>query len=144
MRRFTYFEDCTQNGCRFAAGGVVDRSTKGWFIPVTLVDNPPESSRIVSEEPFGPILPVLKWKDEADVIALSCDAGIRYGEHHPRRLCACSDSPRNLPAQVIQILKAGFPGLRVYRIREVRYALLDAQTRLGAAHIRPHPAWRHE
>jgi len=72
-----YFEDCAQKGYRFAAGGVVDHNTKGWFIPVTLVDNPPESSRIVSEEPFGPILPVLKWKDEADVIRRANDT--RYG-----------------------------------------------------------------
>jgi acyl-CoA reductase-like NAD-dependent aldehyde dehydrogenase len=29
-------------------------------VPVTLVDNPPEDSRLVTEEPFGPILPLLK------------------------------------------------------------------------------------
>mgnify|MGYP001590389678 FL=1 len=37
-------------------------------MPITLVDNPPENSQIVQEEPFGPILPLLKWSDEADVI----------------------------------------------------------------------------
>lgn len=35
----------------------------------TLVDNRPEESRIVQEEPFGPILPVLKWRDEDEVVA---------------------------------------------------------------------------
>ena len=40
---------------------------------MTLVDNPPEHARIVTEEPFGPILPVLKWKDEADVIRRAND-----------------------------------------------------------------------
>lgn len=55
----------------------MDRNAKGWFIPVTLVDNPPESARIVAEEPFGPILPVLKWKDEDDVIRRANDT--RYG-----------------------------------------------------------------
>ena len=64
-----YFDDCRENGYRFAVGGEIDKSTRGWFIPVSLVDNPPEHSRIVTEEPFGPILPVLKWRDEADVIA---------------------------------------------------------------------------
>lgn len=72
-----YFEDCAKHGYRFATGGVVDRNAKGWFIPVTLVDNPPEDSRIVAEEPFGPILPVLKWKDEQDVIRRANDT--RYG-----------------------------------------------------------------
>lgn len=64
-----YFDDCIKHGYRFAVGGAIDRKQSGWFIPVTLVDNPPESSRVVTEEPFGPILPVLKWRDEADVIA---------------------------------------------------------------------------
>jgi len=64
-----YFDDCKRNGYRFAVGGEIDKSAKGWFIPVTLVDNPPEDSRVVVEEPFGPILPVLKWSTEADVIA---------------------------------------------------------------------------
>lgn len=64
-----YFEDCIKNDYRFAVGGQIDRDADGWFLPVTLVDNPPENSRIVTEEPFGPILPLLKWRDEADVIA---------------------------------------------------------------------------
>ena len=41
---------------------------KGYFIPVTIVDNPPESARVVQEEAFGPILPMLKFKDVDDVI----------------------------------------------------------------------------
>lgn len=72
-----YFDDCASNGYRFAVGGRVDRDAKGWFVPVTLVDNPPEYSRIVAEEPFGPILPVLKWKDEDDVVRRANDT--RYG-----------------------------------------------------------------
>lgn len=63
-----YFDDCKKNNYRFAVGGEIDLDANGWFVPVTLVDNPPENSRIVMEEPFGPILPVLKWKDESDVI----------------------------------------------------------------------------
>jgi len=68
-----FFDDCRRNGHRFAVGGDIDRNAAGWFIPVTLVDNPPDDSRIVVEEPFGPILPVLKWKDEADVIRRAND-----------------------------------------------------------------------
>ncbi|UPL02789.1 hypothetical protein LCI18_013723 [Fusarium solani-melongenae] len=41
---------------------------KGYFITPTVVDNPPEDSRIVVEEPFGPVFPVLKWKDEDEVL----------------------------------------------------------------------------
>ena len=60
--------DCHANGYKFAAGGVIDNNQPGYFIPVSIVDNPPENSRVVQEEPFGPLLPILKWKDEADVI----------------------------------------------------------------------------
>lgn len=53
-----YFDDCAKNGYTFALGGEIDDSAQGWFVPVTIVDNPPEDSRLVVEEPFGPILPL--------------------------------------------------------------------------------------
>ncbi|KIV96813.1 hypothetical protein PV10_00629 [Exophiala mesophila] len=62
-----YFDDCLQNGFRFATGGLVKDST-GYFINPTIVDSPPADSRIVQEEQFGPIVPVLPWSDEEDVI----------------------------------------------------------------------------
>lgn len=68
-----YFADCHANGYQFALGGEIDENAAGWFVPVSLVDNPPEDSRIVREEPFGPILPLLKWSDENDVIARAND-----------------------------------------------------------------------
>ncbi|RAH65509.1 aldehyde dehydrogenase family protein [Aspergillus aculeatinus CBS 121060] len=52
-----------------AAGEVPANLGAGYFIPPTIVDNPPEASRVVQEEPFAPILPLLRWADEADVVA---------------------------------------------------------------------------
>lgn len=51
---------------------------KGFTFPPTVIDNPPEDSRIVVEEPFGPIFPVMRWTDEADVLrrANALDAGL--------------------------------------------------------------------
>jgi acyl-CoA reductase-like NAD-dependent aldehyde dehydrogenase len=69
-----YIEDCVRHGYKFAVGGEIDCSKPGWFVPVTLVDNPPDDSRIVVEEPFGPILPVLKWRDEGEVISRANDS----------------------------------------------------------------------
>jgi len=43
------------------------------------VDNPPEDSKIVREEPFGPILPLLKWSDEEDVIRRANDTPYGLG-----------------------------------------------------------------
>lgn len=63
-----YFEDCRQHGYTFALGGYIDFDEPGLLVPITLVDNPPDDSRLVTEEPFGPILPLLRWSDEADVV----------------------------------------------------------------------------
>ena len=49
----------------------------GYFIPLTIVDNPPESSRVVQEEAFGPILPMMKFSDIEDVIERANDT--EYG-----------------------------------------------------------------
>jgi acyl-CoA reductase-like NAD-dependent aldehyde dehydrogenase len=49
----------------------------GYFVPVTLVDNPPDDARVVREEAFGPILPLLKFRDVEDVIRRANDT--QYG-----------------------------------------------------------------
>ena len=41
----------------------------GYFIPITIIDNPPESRRIVHEEQFGTVLPLLKFDDPNEAIA---------------------------------------------------------------------------
>ncbi|QRV98483.1 aldehyde dehydrogenase family protein [Ceratobasidium sp. AG-Ba] len=65
----SFFEDAHANNYKFAVGGDVNPNpTNGLFVPVSFVDNPPENSKIVQEEPFGPIVPLLKWSDEKDVI----------------------------------------------------------------------------
>lgn len=49
----------------------------GYFVPITIIDNPPEQTRVVQEEAFGPILPMLKFKDVDDVIDRANDS--EYG-----------------------------------------------------------------
>jgi len=61
-------EDSRQQGHRFLLGGDIE-DRPGYFIPVTLIDNPPESARCVVEEAFGPVLPLLKYRDIEEVIA---------------------------------------------------------------------------
>jgi acyl-CoA reductase-like NAD-dependent aldehyde dehydrogenase len=63
------FEDVKNNDYRVVLGGKIDRSLAGNFVPLTVVDNPPETSRVVQEEPFGPILPILSYDDVDDAIA---------------------------------------------------------------------------
>ena len=59
--------DAKATGCRFLLGGEIDQRP-GYFIPVTIIDNPPENSRVVVEEAFGPILPLLKFSNVDDVV----------------------------------------------------------------------------
>jgi acyl-CoA reductase-like NAD-dependent aldehyde dehydrogenase len=67
------FEDTRRSGASIRLGGEID-DAPGYFVPVTLVDNPPDDSRLVREEPFGPILPILKWTDDDDVINRANDS----------------------------------------------------------------------
>ncbi|KAK6066277.1 putative aldehyde dehydrogenase [Seiridium cupressi] len=53
---------------KIALDGNIRESSKGFFAEPVIVDNPPEGSRVVVEEPFGPIVPLLKWSDEDDVL----------------------------------------------------------------------------
>jgi acyl-CoA reductase-like NAD-dependent aldehyde dehydrogenase len=61
-------DDARSNGLRFLEGGEVP-NRQGYFIPITLIDNPPETARVVTEEAFGPVLPLLKFSDLDDVVA---------------------------------------------------------------------------
>jgi acyl-CoA reductase-like NAD-dependent aldehyde dehydrogenase len=59
--------DAKAQGLNMLVGGDVPDG-KGYFVPVTIIDNPPEDSRVVVEEAFGPVLPLLKFDDLDDVI----------------------------------------------------------------------------
>lgn len=60
-------EDSRAHGHNFLVGGNTP-DTPGYFIPITIIDNPPEESRVVQEEAFGPVLPLLKFDDVEEVI----------------------------------------------------------------------------
>ncbi|OLN97064.1 Phenylacetaldehyde dehydrogenase 1 [Colletotrichum chlorophyti] len=73
-------KDIEAQKLKITAGSTEPASnSKGFFITPTIVDNPPENSRIVVEEPFGPVFPVLKWSDEADVIRRANDTLMGLG-----------------------------------------------------------------
>jgi acyl-CoA reductase-like NAD-dependent aldehyde dehydrogenase len=58
-------------------GGVPDGSEKGYFMLPTLVAEAPDDARVVTEETFGPVLPVFKVKDMDEAIARANRS--RYG-----------------------------------------------------------------
>ena len=59
--------DAKAKGYDFLIGGEKSE-TPGYFVPITIIDNPPEDSRIVQEEQFGPVLPLLKFDDVDDAV----------------------------------------------------------------------------
>jgi acyl-CoA reductase-like NAD-dependent aldehyde dehydrogenase len=69
--------DCRANGYRFLLGDNAHLPAKGYFIPLTIIDNPPEDSRIVREEQFGPVLPLLRFEDIDAVVQKANDT--HYG-----------------------------------------------------------------
>lgn len=75
----TFLDDIKANGYKVALGGEVDEGRPGYFIPVTVVDNPPENSKIVQEEQFGPIVPIIAYDDVEDVIERANDSPFGLG-----------------------------------------------------------------
>ncbi len=61
-------EDAKDKGYKFLTGGDTDPSGTGYFVPLTILDNPPEDARIVAEEQFGPVMPLMKFSTEEEVI----------------------------------------------------------------------------
>ncbi|MCX6927817.1 MAG: aldehyde dehydrogenase family protein [Verrucomicrobia bacterium] len=66
-------QDAISQGARILTGG---RREGPFYLP-TLVTGAPQSSAIIQEENFGPILPVIKVADDAEAIRLMNDN--RYG-----------------------------------------------------------------
>ncbi|WP_347756527.1 aldehyde dehydrogenase family protein [Agrococcus sp. ProA11] len=61
-------EDAKSRGGNVLLGGEPDRDAKGWFYPATLIDGLDDDAALVSEEQFGPALPILKYRDVDDAI----------------------------------------------------------------------------
>ncbi|EXJ83939.1 hypothetical protein A1O3_04606 [Capronia epimyces CBS 606.96] len=63
-------EDSQKRGQKVALEGSTTVS-QGFFISPTIIDNPESDARIVLEEPFGPLLPIMSWSTEEEVIHLA-------------------------------------------------------------------------
>jgi acyl-CoA reductase-like NAD-dependent aldehyde dehydrogenase len=61
-------EHTKRTGAKFLCGGDIPDGP-GYFIPPTLVTDIAEDSRLVSEEQFGPVVPILRYSDLDDAIA---------------------------------------------------------------------------
>ncbi|RMZ85758.1 hypothetical protein DV737_g474, partial [Chaetothyriales sp. CBS 132003] len=63
-----FFNDVEREKQHVAVGGV-NPTSEGYFITPTIIDRPPEDSKLAVEEPFGPIVPLLSFKTDEEGLA---------------------------------------------------------------------------
>jgi acyl-CoA reductase-like NAD-dependent aldehyde dehydrogenase len=62
-----FVKDAEENGAKIACGGApLDRP--GYFYPPTVITNVKEGNRIVDEEQFGPVIPVMSYSTDDEAI----------------------------------------------------------------------------
>ncbi len=62
-----YIEQAKEDGKVVVGGDIQDGP--GYFVPLTVIRNVSEGHEIVDEEPFGPVLPVIRYSDVDDAVA---------------------------------------------------------------------------
>ena len=75
-----YLQVAQQDGAKLLLGGrAADKSLcgPGWFVEPTIYGEVDNKMRIAQEEVFGPVLSILRFKDEADAVAIAND--VRFG-----------------------------------------------------------------
>jgi len=99
-----FLDEAKRYGKIVAGGGVLPR--KGYFVSPTIVRDIPDDARLVREEQFGPIVPVLRYDDLNDAIARANDSDYGLGctvwSSDPERAL---DVARRVEAGVIWINK---------------------------------------
>ena len=61
-------QDAKDQGYKFLVGGDAEKDKPGYYVPITILDNPPEDARIVAEEQFGPVMPLMKFSTEDEAL----------------------------------------------------------------------------
>lgn len=72
-----FVEDARTSGARIVIGGD-PKHAPGYFYPLTLIANSTDAMRVVKEEQFGPVIPLVRYEtvDEAIERANSLDVGL--------------------------------------------------------------------
>jgi succinate-semialdehyde dehydrogenase/glutarate-semialdehyde dehydrogenase len=72
-------EQIERSGGEVLTGGGTGGHDKGWFLEPAVIAEPKEDSRVMREEVFGPVLPVLRYSDFDDAIARANDTPYGLG-----------------------------------------------------------------
>jgi succinate-semialdehyde dehydrogenase/glutarate-semialdehyde dehydrogenase len=66
--------EALKKGAQILVQGKLDKKLKGFFFPPTVLANVNHSMRIMREENFGPVLPVMKFESIEEAISLANDS----------------------------------------------------------------------
>ncbi|MFN8673065.1 MAG: aldehyde dehydrogenase family protein [Candidatus Sericytochromatia bacterium] len=69
-----HIQDAISKGAKIITGGNRQEGSEGFFFKPTILTNVDHSFKIVSDETFGPILPIMTFKKEEEVIKLANDS----------------------------------------------------------------------
>ncbi|HYE76237.1 MAG TPA: succinic semialdehyde dehydrogenase, partial [Blastocatellia bacterium] len=72
-----HVRDAAEHGARVLTGGRRAPNLKGQFYEPTVLTNVNHSMQIMREETFGPVLPIMRVRDESEALRLANDS--RYG-----------------------------------------------------------------
>jgi acyl-CoA reductase-like NAD-dependent aldehyde dehydrogenase len=95
-------DDALRYGARALVGGERVPGTGRYFAPTVLVDVTPDM-RIMREETFGPVLPIVKVQDAAEAVRLANDSPFALGSSVWGRSAAAQRVARQLRAGMVSI-----------------------------------------
>src|SRR5688572_2515278 len=72
----SFVNDCKSRGGKIVTGGK-RRGNQGYFFEPTVVTDVPDDSKVMTEEPFGPIAPIVTFKSLDEVVARA--NSLKYG-----------------------------------------------------------------
>jgi succinate-semialdehyde dehydrogenase/glutarate-semialdehyde dehydrogenase len=100
--------DCQSSGAKIAAGGT-RRGNQGYFFEPTVITDIDDDSKLMTQEPFGPIAPFFAFKNFDEVVARAIS--LEYG------LAAYAFTNSTKTANAIgDALQAGMVGINTFSI----------------------------
>ena len=66
--------DAVQNGARIVIGGKRGSQERGWFHEPTVVTNVDHTMKLMRDENFGPVLPIMTFKTDEEAVSLANDS----------------------------------------------------------------------
>ena len=77
QKALKYIEEAVKRGAKLSCGGKIPQDEKlknGFFLEPTILENVTNKMKVAQEEIFGPVLAVIKFKDEQQAISIANDS----------------------------------------------------------------------